>query len=124
MSRPAPRFIATVDKHGVPHLHDKAAWDAWMWAHAGRKIEIAPRRFVKPRSLKQLRTYFGLCVKAIADHTGYEVHEVHEEIKRRCGIDSTKKLTTEEMEEVRECANRWAAQDLDLVLPDPESVSL
>jgi hypothetical protein len=118
------RFVATIDKHGKPHLHDKAAWDAWMWAHAGRKIEIAPKRWVRPRSLKQLRAYFGLCVRAISDKTGYELLEVHKQIKEATGIDSTKTLTTEEMEEVREFAIRWAAQDLELVLPDPTEVSL
>jgi len=91
------------------------------------------------RSLNQNAWYWGCIVEAISEHTGYTPDEVHDllkqkfipkklaiqdgngEIKDELVIGgTTTKLNKVQFGEYCEAIRRWAAMDLDIVIPDPE----
>lgn len=88
-----------------------------------------------PRSTKQNRAYFGLVVKMIGDHLGYDKEEMHHALAMHfLGYDvidiggvnvkvpkSTKLLSTVEFNEYVEKVQRWAAEQHSIVIPDPEA---
>lgn len=58
----------------------------------------------------------------ISDKTGDTPEDTHENMKRQFRIQSTAKLKTGEFEEYLESIRRWAAQFLELPIPDPNQV--
>lgn len=105
----------------------------------GEVVEVIIRKRRSKRSDKQSRWYWGGILEALSEKTGYTPDELHEYCKARfipkrlaiCDgngvvIDdrvvggSTTKLSREEMADYCEDIRRWAAQDLDLVIPDPD----
>ena len=91
------------------------------------------------RSQQQNRFYWGVCVHLVSEHTGYDPDEVHQLAKQMflpktlALADgngevvgeyvlggSTTKLNTVEFGEFIERFRRWAAEMLDVVIPDPE----
>lgn len=90
------------------------------------------------RSQKQNAYWWGVCVALVSEHTGYDPDEVHELAKqmflpKRLAMangngeivgeyvlgGSTTKLNTIEFGEFIERFRRWAAEELDVVIPDP-----
>lgn len=91
------------------------------------------------RSEQQNRYWWGVCVELVSEHTGYTPEEVHEfakqtflpkklamadgngEIVGECVIGgSTTKLDKIQFGEFVERFRQWAAETLDIVIPDPE----
>ena len=91
------------------------------------------------RSQQQNRFWWGVCVDLVSEHTGYSPDEVHELAKQMFlpkklavadgngeGVGefvlggSTAKLNTLEFGEFIERFRQWAAETLDVVIPDPE----
>lgn len=91
------------------------------------------------RSVRANSYYWGVVVHLISEHTGYTPDELHDvlkakflpkhlafsdgngEVKGEFVIGgSTRKLNTAEFVEYTESIRRWAAEDLDVVIPDPE----
>lgn len=106
-------------------------------------VSITVERLHATRSLPQLRYYWGVIVEAISDHTGYSPEEVHEilkakflpkklavangngEIKGEFVIGgTTTTLNKIEFGEFCESIRRWAAEDLGVVIPDPDTGQL
>lgn len=100
---------------------------------AGRSIEILVRRKRKHRSVQQNRVQW-LYYTMISEVTGYTKNEVHEiaralflkteKVNERTGsvfeyTKSTTELTTVEHIEYTDQIKQWAAQEFDIVLPDP-----
>lgn len=99
------------------------------------KIEI--KRDRDTRSGKQNKYYHAVIVPMISDYTGFELDEAHEVLKAKflkydriieatgeivsC-IKSTTDLDTWEFEQFTEQIRRFAAQDLDLIIPLPNEV--
>lgn len=93
----------------------------------GANIEIVQKR--KNRSRYQ-NNWFYAVVKEVSEYTGYELAEAKEILKRKGGLAykknghtftrSTTELDTKEFSEFMETIIRVCAQELDLVLPDPE----
>lgn len=90
------------------------------------------------RSLQQNRYYFGVVLRALKEHTGISVDDLHDLLKFRfnpkliqfSGIEetkiggSTKDLTTEAFMEYIERVRLWALEDLDgLYIPLPQEVT-
>lgn len=99
------------------------------------KIEI--KRDRDTRSGKQNRYYHGCIIPILSDFTGFTHEEMHEVLKVKflkyhlvieatgeqveC-IKSTTDLDTYEFEQFTENIRRWAAQDLEVVVPLPNEV--
>lgn len=76
------------------------------------------------RSNPQNAYYFGVIVDMISQETGNELEETHELLKVRflkpIGKKSTTQLTTVEFNTYIEKIQRWSAQELGCVIPDPQ----
>jgi len=80
--------------------------------------------FKKNRSCQQNRAYFGIVVKMIADHLGYDKEDMHKALAEKfLGVEeveingtlyyvgkSTKNLSTVEFNEYTDRIRRWAAE--------------
>lgn len=100
-------------------------------------ITITPKRAT--RSLSQLAYYWGVVIEHLSEHTGYTPDEIHEFLKakfipKRVAIcdgngeirddlvigGSTSKMDKGTFSEYIEAIRGWAAQDLGVVIPDPQ----
>jgi hypothetical protein len=100
------------------------------------EIEVTQRR--ASRSLEQNAYYWGVVVQMLSDHTGYTPDELHDVLKmkfipKRLAVcdgngevrdefvlgGSTRKLNTLEFGEYLEQIRQWAAETLDVIIPDP-----
>lgn len=75
------------------------------------------------RSNPQNKYYFGVIVDMISQETGNEPEETHELLKLKflkpMGKQNTTQLDTREFNLYIEKIQRWAAQELSMVIPDP-----
>lgn len=90
----------------------------------------------KDRTDKQNAYYWGVVVKILADHFGYEQEEMHTELKRMFNPQasrltvgetyggSTRKLSTTEFNDYIDRIVRWAAVENQIVIPDPNEVEV
>jgi len=102
-------------------------------------LEVTVRRLRATRSAQQNRYWWGVCVELVSQHTGYTPEEVHEIAKqmflpKRLAVSdgngevvgefvmggSSRALNTLEFGEFVERFRQWAAETLDVVIPDPE----
>ncbi len=102
-------------------------------------VSITVERKVATRSQRQNAYYWGVCLELVSEHTGYTPDEVHEfakakflpkklafadgngEVKDDMVIGgTTTKLDTIQFGEFIEAFRRWAAETLDVVIPDPD----
>ena len=113
-------FYATVVdgkiKFDTPNL-----WDSYYKRLSGQSIEISVKPLGKKRNVKQNRYYWKVIVKRVSDYLGYSDREVHEILKNRFDVDSTKNLNVYEFSEYIEDICRWAAVEWQLHLPNPSS---
>ena len=58
----------------------------------------------------------------LADDLGYTNQEMHQAIKDHFNINSTKTLTTKEFSQFIERIIRWAAIDLNVIIPDVKTL--
>lgn len=103
------------------------------------EVLITVERAHATRSLLQNAWYWGQILKLISDHTGYSPDELHEYCKERFNsktlviVDdqgevkdektiglSTTKLNKVTFGEYCEAIRQWAAEDLGVVIPDPD----
>ena len=129
-------------RDGQLTIQDRYRFDAALKAFPNGNAILRLERPRKIRSLQQSRYWWGVCIHLVSEHTGYEPEEVHELAKQmfipkavaiadRNGEvvgeyvvgGSTTKLTTAEMTEFIERFRRWAAETLNVYIPDPEPVS-
>ena len=95
--------------------------------------------YYKPslKTIQQIRYYYGVCLKAIAEHCGYESWELgnlHYELKRKFltneinskitgevieAVPSLSTLTKVKMIEFLDNVIRWASTDLGIIIPEP-----
>lgn len=100
----------------------------------GQLVMVTAEKLRKHRTDDQNRYYRGVVLKLIGDHCGYrgseELEALHHEMKRRFLPNrgrlnipvSTTALNTAEMTEYIENVRRWAAEELQLYIPDPNEV--
>lgn len=131
------KLFAQIKNKTFKILDEKILKDWAYWQNDGF-YEVRIEKSFKKRTLNQNRYYFGVLVKNISDHTGYETEEIHEVLKDRflpkkfivitnnkgekkeTKINgSTTQLDTKEFEEYNEKIRRWAAQHLSIYLPEP-----
>lgn len=99
----------------------------------GQNVRVLVTKDTRTRTTKQNRYYWGVVVKMIADQTGYTPEEVHEAMKTeylgRRFVEfgrkevqlskSTKDIDTKEMSDYTERVRQFAAEFLQMVIPDP-----
>ena len=109
----------------------------WLWASVKRLFQTLPdgeylwphpEKPKRKRSDQQNRYYWGVVIKLISAHTGYEPEEMHQimaekylsyEKNGRTFTRSTTKLKTMEFEDYMEQCRRFAAIDIQVYIPLP-----
>lgn len=103
------------------------------------ELEITVKRLRATRSLLQNKFYWGVVVQLLSEHTGYTPDEIHDLLKmqfipKRLAVcdgngvihgeyvlgGSTREMNTIEFGEYMEAVRQWAAETLDVVIPDPD----
>ncbi len=130
---------ATV-KDGRLLFHNRKAFDsALSTVRSGTEVELAVTRLYATRSLKQNKWYWGVAVSLLSEHTGYGPEEMHDILKAKFlpkhlavtngngrVVDSfviggsTRELNTVEFKDYSERIQQWAAEDIGVVIPDPD----
>jgi hypothetical protein len=130
-----PIFRGKVEK-GKLLLDDPSRYLVRIASLEGKKIELTLKKSQETRSLQSNRYYWGVVVKVLADHCGYDSDEMHEALKfkflsDKCmddkglvRIGSTASLTVDEFIQYTNKVVMWAAQDLQVYIPDPTQVAL
>ena len=70
----------------------------------------------------QQNNYYWKIVDLLAEDLGYTTQEMHQAIKDHFNIKSAKILTTKEFSQFIERIIRWAAIDLNVVIPDVKTL--
>lgn len=89
----------------------------------GKRVTVTVGRQGKSRTLPQNNYLHGVIIKTLSDYLGYEPKEMKGIIKWHFGIKHTADLTTVEAEELYERIRRWAAQEFNVVIPDPDQTA-
>jgi len=98
-----------------------------------KRVTCEVKKFVKKRSIEQNNYWWGVVVKILSEHTGFEPEEMHDWLKleflpvhskdgKMKSGKSTTRLTTLEFVDLIERVQRWAAQDLQVYIPDPQTI--
>lgn len=132
MTQPVPVFTGRV-------AQGKVEWDSpaeaarWTRTLEGERIQITIRKWRGRRTDNANRYYWGVVVALIAEHCGYDPEECHDALKLLFLTDhgsegplphvkSTASLNTTEFCDYIDRVRAWAATDLGVVIPDPNSV--
>lgn len=129
-------------RNGRLFLHDRRGFNESLRRFrdgAVVQIEVTKRQAV--RSLNQNKYYFGVVLQLLSEHTGYTPDELHDFCKMRflpkrlafCDGNgevkgeyvlggSTRRLSTIDFGNYMEDIRRWAATDLDVIIPDPNEL--
>ena len=106
-------------------LDRREAFREYMKTFEGKKFDLILRERTAIRSDQANRYYRGVVVPMIAKEMGHPKNEeplVHDMLKKQFGIVSTTKLTALEFQEYITGVIHFAADNLNLPIPDPESV--
>ena len=109
------KFTGTIKK-GKLKLHDKDGFNRLLNTIDG-DVWVDIKEAPKTRSTQQ-NNYYRHIIRQIGNHLGYDEDEMHDVIKQRFGIQSTKDLDTEEFSELLDRIIRFSA-GLGFVVKDP-----
>ena len=105
----------------------------WLSGLEGSKVSIVVKKFSKRRSVSQNAYYFGVVIEILRDHLGYSPDEMHEALKwkflqiRHPKLPSTRStatMSTAEFSMYIDDVKIWAATELEVVIPDPQSIEI
>ena len=103
-------------KQGKLTLDDNLGFKDYLYLIEGDvHLEIKPAE--KVRSPQQ-NAYYRVIIRILSKELGYTEQEMHETIKKKYDIGSTKQLSVEEFTELIEIIKRWAVIDMGIVLPN------
>jgi len=119
-------------------IRHRSIFDDALAAMKDGEVLVRVERVRAARSLQQNAWYWGCIVQELANHTGYTPDEIHEILKAKflpkrlaiangngdiCGEfvlgGSTRQLDTLDFGDYCERIREWAAESLDIVIPDP-----
>jgi len=127
-------------KGGKLHIRNRRAFDDQIALVPERwELEITVARQRATRSQQQNSYYWGVVVQMLSDHTGYTPDEMHAYLKtkfipKRLAVNasngiicdelviggSTRTMSTIQFGEYMESIRQWAAETVDLYIPDPD----
>ncbi len=123
-------FVATVSEGRL--IHDfPERFARYLMTLEGKRVNILVTKFKKKRSLPQNSYYWSVIIDILSREFGYESEEIHLMLREKflriyddkhpdfVIARSTTKLTTVEFVEYIEKIQRWAAQEHQIYLPDP-----
>jgi hypothetical protein len=123
MGLKAPIFRGKVEG-GRIRLDNKDRFRPYLASFEGKRIELIVRERTEQRSEQANAYYHGIVVKMISDATGHDPQETHQRLKDHFKVGTTTKMKTAEFQEYIENCRRFAAEFLNLNIPDPNSVDL
>ena len=114
------KLTGTIEK-GKLTLHDKSSFNEFIYQSEG-DVSIVVKPIPKSRSPKQ-NNYYWMIIKSVAKEIGYTYDEMHEVVKVKFKIDSTKKLEQDEFSDFLDRLIRYFAH-LGFPVEDPRRSSL
>ena len=130
----APIFLGEV-RNGSLAIRDRPRLERWIKSLDGKAIQLVVKPMRRTRSLPQNAWYWSGVLGPIADYTGMTPEETHEAMKmmfrkkiitangRRIEtVDSTASMSTGEFSEFIERVRAFAATELSITIPDPNSI--
>lgn len=132
-------LYAHIDEKGSFHLHNRQRFDEWARKNPGKDVAVRFERKRSRRSDPQNRYYWGVVVKEIGirlrdlGHEWLTDEDVHDMMKQKFNYErivsdhgeplelpkSTASLTTTQFIEYTERVKQWAADFLEIYIPDP-----
>tara|TARA_Y100001963_G_C6548980_1_gene338964 strand:+ start:199 stop:540 length:342 start_codon:yes stop_codon:yes gene_type:complete len=109
------KFTGKVEK-GNLKLHDRGSYRRYINGIKG-EVLVEIKEAPKMRSVEQ-NNYYRLIIRQIGNHLGYNEDEMHEVIKQKFAVESTKNLTREDFSELLDRIIRFSAA-LGFVVKDP-----
>lgn len=103
----------------------------------GKDVDLGIKKWEPFSTDNQFAYYYGIVLKVIAEKTGYSRDDLDlilknkflytyvplgDSIERR--LLSKQEITSQEFSEFIETVTRWAAEKLELVIPDPNEVGI
>ena len=109
------KFTGTI-KNGVLKLHDKEGFKRFL-KDVDSDVWIDVKPAPKARSTQQ-NAYYRTIIRQIGNHLGYDEDEMHDVIKHKFEITSTKELDCDEFSELLDRIIRFAAE-YGFIVQDP-----
>lgn len=140
MKQPVPIFEGDIVLGKLKlQNHVKSAIARWCSTFvSGSHVEIVIRKHRDKRTDLQNQYYWGVVIKILSNHFGYEPEEMHEELKlmfnpiqskidpnRKIGGSTTKMNTVEfyvDQDSYVERIARWAASEYGVYIPPPKKM--
>lgn len=125
-----PIFSATKDESGFK-VHSREKLKAYIRGLKLGAYDVVIKKHEKQRSNPQNKYYWAVVCRMIADETGLTPDEAHEALKIKFlpkhhdllpTVKSTTKLSTIEFQAYIAEITMWAAEFLQLIIPDPNEV--
>jgi hypothetical protein len=88
----------------------------------GERVVITIGKAETTRTMSQNKYYWSCVVRTLSQHCGYSEGEMHSELKKHFGVESTKTMTLEAFGNYVESVIAWAQTDMGVRLPAPEEV--
>ena len=114
------KFTGTVKK-GKLELHDKSSFNEFISKNEG-DVSIYIKTLPKSRSPQQ-NNYYWMIIKDVAKEIGYTHEEMHEVVKVKFEIESTKNLEQDEFSDFLDRLIRYFAQ-VGFPVEDPRRTAL
>lgn len=111
------KFTGKVN-NGKLTLDDKLTFKQYLYNLEGY-VSIEIKSAEKVRSPQQ-NAYYRVIIRTLGKELGYTEHEMHEVLKEKYEIESTKHLSVQEFGEYIDQIIRWAVTEMGIVLPDPK----
>jgi len=130
------KFLANIKNLKISGLDNQMLWEKYRQT-LKNTVEVIVKQPKALRSLRQNRYYWGVVVEILCEYTGYSREETHEILKAKFLSDtkkvgneiityarSTTTLTTKEFENYLQRIREWAIIELQVNIPDPETIVL
>ncbi len=107
---------------GRIRLDNKDRFRPYLQSFEGKRIELVLRERTEARSDQANAYYHGVVVKMISEKTGHDPEETHQKLKEHFKVLTTTTMKTTEFQEYIERCKRFAAEFLELNIPDHDSI--
>lgn len=118
-----PVFRGKVEKGRIV-LDNRFQFRAHLDTFEGKRVELVLREKTAMGTAKQHRYYRGVVLEAISAHNGDTVPDLNKRMKERFGVVSTSELSEKQFSAYIDKVVQFAAEFLEVVIPDPEKVDL